>query len=112
MLGPLGGWAALAATTVAVSGLGADPAHAARCKNASTEGGMAAVTRVTSVHKIRCAAALSLVERYGPNARTAFDEGGRFSLGSFKCRVTSVEYEGATATCKHKSSSFRLAYGS
>ncbi|HYI38181.1 MAG TPA: hypothetical protein VEX39_16365 [Thermoleophilaceae bacterium] len=73
---------------------------------------LSAVATVTSVRNMTCLQARRVVRRYGRSTRgETFRVGGRFTLGTFRCRVLRVGYEDATARCRRRSAVFRVGYG-
>jgi hypothetical protein len=93
-----------------------------RCPRAMSVSGAEAIggarSRIIAVTRTTCRRALRLVRTYGVYIASpgAFQKGGRFSLGSFRCTV--IRDRGAAsanndllARCALARKSFRVAYG-
>jgi hypothetical protein len=73
----------------------------------------AAASHVYWVRRMSCRRARAVLRRHGGSkGRRAHRVGGRFRMGKFRCRVTSVSYESRTALCRRGARRFRVGYGS
>lgn len=102
--------ACLLASASSVSGA---TVHAAgKCSGHPIVRRLAGVAIVLSAKGMSCRRARKVVRAHGRDAGAhAYEKGGRFKLGKFRCRVYSEAHESNSARCHHSRRRFTVGYG-
>ena len=107
--------ALMAVPVVAVAPGPAQAAPYRACSPVAINLRLSAGAIVLEAKRMSCRAARQVVRRYGKDydSSQAFDRGGRFWLGNYRCTVYSATpaVEDWAATCAKNGHAFKVAYG-